>query len=78
MVISKPQLTAIKGYVEVVDSNGNHIYKPTQETLLQQAMEQRMAEMTAATEQTNMVVDTLIGAPTNEEETPVEEEEVAE
>ena len=33
MVISKPQLTPIKGYVEVVDSNGNHVYKPTEETL---------------------------------------------
>ena len=76
MVINKPQLAAIKGYVEVVDSNGNHIYKPTQETLLQQAMEHRMAEMTAATEQTNTVVDTLIGATDNAQSE--EEEEVAE
>lgn len=76
MVISKPQLTPIKGYVEVVDSNGNHIYKPTQETLLQRAMEQRMTEMMAATEQTNAVVDTLIGATDNAQ--IEEEEEVAE
>lgn len=33
MVISKPQLTPIKGYVEVIDANGNHVYKPTEETL---------------------------------------------
>lgn len=32
MAISKPLLPPKAGYVEVVDENGNHIYKPTRET----------------------------------------------
>ena len=36
MAISNPQLPPKSGYVEIVDSNGNHIYKPTGETLHKQ------------------------------------------
>ena len=32
MAITKPMLPPKAGYVEVVDENGNHVYKPTPET----------------------------------------------
>lgn len=32
MPITKPQLPPKAGYVEVVDENGNHVYKATAET----------------------------------------------
>lgn len=32
MPITKPMLPPRAGYVEVVDANGNHVYKPTAET----------------------------------------------
>ena len=38
-MINRPILPPKEGYVEVIDQNGNHIYKPTQETLKQQSRE---------------------------------------
>ena len=38
MALSKPQLPAKAGYVEIVDENGNHVYAPTQETIDKQKM----------------------------------------
>lgn len=32
MVINRPKLPPKAGYVEVIDSNGNHVYQPTPET----------------------------------------------
>lgn len=32
MPISKPTLPPKAGYVEVIDSDGNHVYRPTSET----------------------------------------------
>lgn len=37
-MISTPTLPAKVGYVEIVDSVGNHVYKPTQETIDKQKM----------------------------------------
>lgn len=34
-MINKPILPPKDGYVEVVDSNGNHIYKPTNKTIME-------------------------------------------
>lgn len=33
-MINKPMLPPKDGYVEVVDANGNHIYKPTNKTIM--------------------------------------------
>jgi hypothetical protein len=38
MIITKPELPAKAGYVEIVDGAGNHVYKPTQETIEKQKM----------------------------------------
>ena len=67
MVISKPQLTPIKGYVEVVDSNGNHVYKPTEETIDKQTQKALIDELQAKLDEANKVIDTMIGLSTNEE-----------
>lgn len=67
MVISKPQLAPIKGYVEVVDSSGNHVYKPTQETIDKQMQQTLMDELQAKLDEANKVIDTMIGLSTNEE-----------
>ena len=37
-MVSTPQLSAKAGYVEIVDESGNHVYKPTQETIEKQKM----------------------------------------
>lgn len=67
MVISKPQLTPIKGYVEVVDSNGNHVYKPTEETIDKQVQKALIDELQAKLDEANKVINTMIGLSTNEE-----------
>lgn len=36
MIITKPELPAKAGYVEIVDSTGNHVYMPIQETIERQ------------------------------------------
>lgn len=33
MALTNPKLPPVPGYVEVIDENGNHVYKPTQETI---------------------------------------------
>lgn len=41
-VIVNPILPAKAGYVEVIDENGNHVYKPTSETLKAQKEKEEM------------------------------------
>lgn len=41
MPITKPQLPPKAGYVEVVDENGNHVYKATAETEAQLKREEQ-------------------------------------
>lgn len=43
MIITKPQLPAKAGYVEIIDENGNHVYAPTQETIDKQKMSSDIA-----------------------------------
>lgn len=74
MVISKPQLTPIKGYVEVVDSHGNHVYKPTEETIDKQVQKALIDDLQTKLDEANKVIDTMIGLSINE----TVEEEVAE
>ena len=37
-MIITPTLPAVAGYVEIIDWDGNHVYKPTQETIEKQKM----------------------------------------
>lgn len=67
MAISKPQLTPIKGYVEVVDSHGNHVYKPTEETIDKQVQKALIDDLQTKLDEANKVIDTMIGLSANEE-----------
>ena len=67
MALSKPQLPAKAGYVEIIDENGNHVYTPTQETIDKQAQQALIDELQAKLDEANKVIDTMIGLSTNEE-----------
>lgn len=54
-MISRPLLPPKKGYVEVVDAEGNHVYQPTQETQMQLAKE--AAEAAIQCDMDAMLVD---------------------
>lgn len=47
-MITNPQLPPKKGYVEVIDSNGNHVYKPTQSMLQEMEFKQEITDMSAS------------------------------
>ena len=66
-MIITPILPAIAGYVEIVDKIGNHVYKPTQETIDKQAQQALIDELQAKLDEANKVIDTMIGLSTNEE-----------
>lgn len=53
MPISKPTLPPKAGYVEVIDSDGNHVYRPTSETT------QRLETLTKQTESNNNLWSTF-------------------
>lgn len=74
MVVTKPQLPAKAGYVEIVDENGNHVYVPTQETIEKQKQQALIDELQTKLDEANKVINTMIGLSTNE----TVEEEVAE
>lgn len=74
MVVTKPELPAKAGYVEIVDEVGNHVYAPTQETIEKQKQQALIDELQAKLDEANKVIDTMIGLSTNE----TAEEEVAE
>ena len=74
MVVTRPELPAKAGYVEIIDENGNHVYEPTQETVDKQAQQILIDELQTKLDEANKVIDTMIGLSTNE----TVEEEVAE
>ena len=67
MALSKPQLPAKAGYVEIIDEVGNHVYVPTQETIDKQAQQALIDELQAKLDEANKVINTMIGLSTNEE-----------
>ena len=66
-MINQPTLPAKAGYIEIVDKVGNHVYKPTQETLDKQAQQTLIDELQAKLDEANKVINTMIGLSTNEE-----------
>lgn len=54
-MIIKPLLPPKAGYVEVIDGNGNHVYKPTAETL--EARRREVAEHAVQEDNDAMLVD---------------------
>ena len=67
MLVTRPQLPANAGYVEIIDENGNHVYAPTQETIDKQAQQALIDELQAKLDEANNVINTMIGLSTNEE-----------
>lgn len=67
MVVTKPELPAKAGYVEIVDEVGNHVYEPTQETIEKQAQQTLIDELQTKLDEANKVIDTMIGLSANEE-----------
>ena len=67
MLVTRPQLPAKAGYVEIIDENGNHVYEPTQETIAKQAQQALTDELQAKLDEANNVINTMIGLSTNEE-----------
>ena len=66
MVIT-PTLPAMAGYIEIVDDVGNHVYKPTRETIDKQAQQALIDELQTKLDEANKVINTMIGLSTNEE-----------
>ena len=66
-MINRPQLPAKAGYVEIVDTTGNHVYAPTQETIDKQAQQVLIDELQTKLDEANKVIDTMIGLSANEE-----------
>lgn len=66
-MINQPTLPAKAGYIEIVDEIGNHVYKPTQETIDKQAQQALIDELQAKLDEANKVINTMIGLSTNEE-----------
>ena len=67
MLVTRPELPAKAGYVEIIDENGNHVYVPTQETIDKQAQQALIDELQAKLDEANKVINTMIGLSTNEE-----------
>lgn len=73
MLVTRPELPARAGYVEIIDETGNHVYEPTQETIEKQAQQALIDELQTKLNEANKVIDTMIGLSTN----GTAEEEVA-
>ena len=65
MLVTRPQLPAKAGYVEIIDENGNHVYVPTQETIDKQAQHALIDDLQAKLDEANKVINTMIGLSTN-------------
>ena len=65
MLVTRPQLPAKAGYVEIIDENGNHVYVPTQETIDKQAQQALIDDLQAKLDEANKVINTMIGLSTN-------------
>lgn len=59
MAITNPMLPPLKGYVEVIDESGNHVYKATAEQLAQNEATDKLREMEA-------VLNELLGVQADE------------
>lgn len=46
--ITKPLLPPKAGYVEVIDENGNHVYKPTKQTETQKEAQAALDQLLVA------------------------------
>ena len=55
------------GYAEIVDEYGNHVYAPTQDTIEKQAQLDLIDELQAKLDESNKVIDAIIGTSANEE-----------
>lgn len=66
MVITRPQLPARAGYVEIINENGEHVYKPTQETIDRQNQENLIIELQNRLVEANSVIDAMIGVKEQE------------
>ena len=66
-MINQPTLPAKAGYIEIVDEIGNHVYKPTQETIDKQAQQALIDDLQTKLDEANKVINTMIGLSTNEE-----------
>ena len=66
-MINQPILPAKAGYIEIVDEIGNHVYKPTQETIDKQTQQALIDDLQAKLDEANKVINTMIGLSTNEE-----------
>ena len=66
-MINQPTLPAKAGYIEIVDEIGNHVYKPTQETIDKQAQQALIDELQTKLDEANKVIDTMIGLSAKEE-----------
>ena len=66
-MINQPTLPAKAGYIEIVDEIGNHVYKPTQETIDKQAQQALIDELQTKLDEANKVINTMIGLSTKEE-----------
>lgn len=69
MLVTRPELPARAGYVEIIDETGNHVYEPTQETIEKQAQQALIDELQTKLNEANKVIDTMIGLSTKEEVT---------
>lgn len=67
MAITRPLLPPKAGYVEVIDSDGNHVYKPTAETLAKLEQEQQTEEMKLTTEEIKATMNILLDATSENE-----------
>ena len=72
MAITNPLLPPKAGYVEVVDENGNHVYKPTRETqerleleaVYQQKIDELQTMIDTLSTTMNVSIETKKGATT--------------
>lgn len=65
MLVTRPELPAKAGYVEIIDETGNHVYEPTQETIEKQAQQALIDELQAKLDEANKVINAMIGLSTN-------------
>lgn len=71
MIITKPELPAKAGYVEIVDETGNHVYMPTQDTIEKQAQQAQIENQAELIKKQEEIINKLLGV-TEEEEVAID------
>jgi len=66
MALSTPILPARAGYVEIINENGEHVYRPTQETIDRQNQENLVLELQNRLVEANSVIDAMVGVKEQE------------